>query len=106
MHPQQNYGGPMDYRPPGADKKLAAGLTGILLGGFGVHKFILGYQQEGVIMLTLTLVSWVLAIGSCGFLFFLPLIINIIGLVEGIIYLTKSDQEFVQTYVHHKKGWF
>jgi len=30
----------------------------------------------------------------------------IIGLVEGIIYLTKSDEEFVRTYVDSKKGWF
>lgn len=31
---------------------------------------------------------------------------GVIGLVEGIIYLTKSDEEFLQTYMLHKKGWF
>jgi len=91
---------------PGADKKLAAGLCGILLGGFGVHKFILGYQQEGVIMLVGQIVSWVLVFVSCGILFFLPLIFSVIGLVEGIMYLTKSDEEFVQTYIINKKPWF
>ena len=39
---------------PGADKKLVAGLLGILLGGLGIHKFYLGYQKEGLIMLLVT----------------------------------------------------
>ena len=43
---------------PGADKKLAAGLCGILLGGFGVHKFILGYTNEGVIMLVISVLGF------------------------------------------------
>ena len=77
---------------PGADKKLLAGLMGIFLGGFGVHKFVLGYNKEGIIQIVVTLVT-------CGFA-------SIIGLIEGIIYITKSDQEFVDTYVNNKKGWF
>jgi hypothetical protein len=31
---------------------------------------------------------------------------GIVGLIEGIIYLTKSDADFVATYVTNKKGWF
>lgn len=77
---------------PGADKKLVAGLLGILLGGFGVHKFYLGYTKEGIIQLVVTLVT-------CG-------VGSLIGLIEGILYLTKSDQEFVATYVTGRKGWF
>jgi TM2 domain-containing membrane protein YozV len=80
----------------GADKKVAAGICGILLGALGVHKFILGYNTEGIIMLAVSLVTC--GIGS-------P-IMGIIGLVEGIIYLTKSDGEFVAEYVTGKKGWF
>ena len=72
-------------------KKLAAGLCGILLGGFGVHKFILGYTNEGIIQILLSF--------ACG-------IGGIIGLIEGIIYLTKSDEEFYNTYIANKKGWF
>jgi TM2 domain-containing membrane protein YozV len=108
MYPQQNYGGgPMqDWQRQGADKKVAAGLCGILLGGFGVHKFILGYQQEGVAMLTLFLVGLVLFPFTCGASALLILAINIIALVEGIIYLTKSDEEFVRTYIQGRKGWF
>lgn len=91
---------------PGADKKIVAGICGILLGGFGVHKFILGYQNEGIYMIVGQVVAWILAFISCGFLFFLPLIVSVIGLVEGIIYLTKSDEDFVNTYINNKKPWF
>ena len=85
---------------PGADKKLVSGICGILLGAFGIHKFILGYQNEGIIMLIVSLVGGVLL---CG----IPtIVISIIGLVEGIIYLTKSDEEFVHTYIVNKKPWF
>jgi TM2 domain-containing membrane protein YozV len=87
-----NQGQLTDWQKQGADKKLAAGLCGILLGGFGVHKFILGYTTEGIIEIVITLVT-------CGLGHF-------IGLIEGIIYLTKSDEEFVRTYVQGRKGWF
>jgi hypothetical protein len=30
----------------------------------------------------------------------------VIGLIEGIIYLTKSDPEFYWTYVVGRKEWF
>jgi TM2 domain-containing membrane protein YozV len=65
---------------------------GILFGGLGVHKFILGYTQEGIIQLVVSVVT-------CG-------IGSIIGFIEGIIYLTKSDEEFYNTYQANKKGWF
>jgi TM2 domain-containing membrane protein YozV len=84
--------GMTDYKAMGADKKIIAGICGILLGGFGVHKFILGYTTEGIIQIVITFVT-------CG-------IGSVVGLVEGIIYLTKSDEEFVQTYIQNKKGWF
>ena len=81
---------------PGAEKKVLAGIMGILLGAFGIHKFVLGYTTEGIIMLAVTLLT-------CGFG---GAIMSIIGLVEGIIYLTKSDEEFVETYINNKRGWF
>jgi TM2 domain-containing membrane protein YozV len=77
-------------------KKLIAGICGILLGSIGVHKFVLGNTTPGLIML---LVS-VLTLG-CG-----SLIMHPIGLIEGIIYLTKSDEDFYQTYIVEKKAWF
>ena len=50
-------------------------------------------------MLVCWLLGWVLL--GLG-----PIVMGIIGLVEGILYLTKSDEEFVATYVRGKKGWF
>lgn len=85
-----------DNKPPGAEKKIAAGICGILLGALGVHKFILGYTTQGIIMLLVT----VLTLGLAGF------IMGIIGLIEGIIYLTKSDEDFSRIYIQNKKGWF
>lgn len=80
----------------GAEKKIPAGICGIILGGLGIHKFVLGYTQEGLIMLLVTILT-------CGFG---GAIMGLIGLIEGIIYLTKSDEEFVKTYIENKKGWF
>ncbi|MCW5943742.1 MAG: TM2 domain-containing protein [Fimbriimonadaceae bacterium] len=77
-------------------KKVAAGVCGILLGSLGIHKFLLGLTKEGVIMLVVTLVT-------CGFG---GAVTGIIGLVEGIMYLTKSDAEFYSEYCVNKKGWF
>jgi TM2 domain-containing membrane protein YozV len=77
-------------------KRVAAGICGILLGSLGVHKFILGYTKEGVIMLLITVLT-------CGFG---SAVSGLIGLIEGILYLVKSDAEFEETYVKNKKGWF
>ena len=77
-------------------KKLVAGLLGILLGSLGIHKFYLGYQKEGIIMLVITLVT-------CGFG---GTVTAIIGLIEGILYLTKTDEEFERTYLTGQKPWF
>ena len=74
------------------NKKVLAGVLAILLGGFGVHKFILGYTKEGLIQIAITFVT-------CG-------MGSLLAFIEGIIYLTKSDEEFYQTYQAGKKGWF
>ncbi|MBQ8078355.1 MAG: TM2 domain-containing protein [Oscillospiraceae bacterium] len=37
--------------------KLAAGLLGIFLGGFGIHRFYLGYTKMGIIQIIVTLVT-------------------------------------------------
>jgi TM2 domain-containing membrane protein YozV len=80
-------------------KKVSAGICGILLGAFGIHKFILGYRREGTTMLIISIVGTI-------FLFAGPLVMGLIGLIEGILYLTKSDQEFEFTYISGRKGWF
>jgi len=82
----------MNNKPAGADKKVLAGVLGILFGGLGIHRFILGDATGGLIRIVITIVT-------CGFG-------SIVGLIEGIIYLTKSDEEFVRTYIVEKKAWF
>ena len=79
-----------------ASSKIPAGVCGILLGALGIHKFILGYTGAGLIMLLVTFLTCFLAYP----------VMHLIGLIEGIIYLTKSDQEFVRTYVDNRREWF
>jgi TM2 domain-containing membrane protein YozV len=85
---------------PGAEKKVVAGVLGILLGCLGIHKFYLGYTTAGIIMLV---VSIGIGAFTCGIG---ASIMGVVGLIEGIIYLTKTDEEFVATYVTNKKEWF
>ncbi len=79
-----------------AKDKLVAGLLAIFLGSLGIHKFYLGYTKSAVIMLLVSLLTF--GIGA--------FVMEVIGLIEGILYLTKSDEEFYQTYVQNEKEWF
>ncbi len=88
----------------GDNKKILVGILAIVLGAFGVHKFILGYNKEGGILLGITLIGILLTCLGIGI--FMIWISQIIGLIEGIIYLTKSDEEFYNTYQVGKKPWF
>jgi TM2 domain-containing membrane protein YozV len=90
---------PASGTTPGSDKKMVSGILAILLGALGIHKFYLGYKKEGIIMLVVSVVGSPL----CGIP---PMIVGIVGLVEGILYLTKTDEEFVATYITGKKSWF
>jgi TM2 domain-containing membrane protein YozV len=74
------------------NKKIMAGVLALLIGSLGIHKFILGYTKEGIIQI-------VISVFTCG-------IGGIIPFIEGIIYLTKSDEEFYNMYQVNKKGWF
>jgi len=83
-------------QPEANQKKVVCGILAILIGAFGIHKFILGYTSAGLIMLLVT----VLTLGVLG------IVMNIIGIIEGIMYLTKSDEEFYNTYMANRKDWF
>ncbi|MDZ4830682.1 MAG: NINE protein [Phycisphaerae bacterium] len=74
--------------------KLATGILAILLGFFGIHKFMLGNTGAGITMLLLT----------CTVIGF-P-VMYVIGIGEGIIYLTRTDEEFYRTYIVEKRQWF
>ena len=81
-------------------KRITAGILALFFGFLGVHKFILGYTAEGLILL---LFSVVIGIITCG----LSIIVtDMIGIIEGIIILTKTPEEFKRTYLDKKTGWF
>ena len=79
---------------PGTKSKVVAGVLGILLGSLGIHKFYLGYTGTGLIHLVLALLIITAPISQ------------IVGLIEGMVYLTKSDEDFHNTYVLQRKTWF
>ena len=62
--------------------KIAAGLFALLLGGIGIHKFYLGRIGWGIVYI---LFCWT----------FIP---TLIAFVEGIVYLTMSDEAFARKY--------
>ncbi|MGB5692687.1 MAG: TM2 domain-containing protein [Flavobacteriaceae bacterium] len=88
----------------GDNKKILAGVLAIILGSLGIHKFILGYQKEGFILLGASIIGFVLSCIGIGV--FILWITGLIGIIEGIIYLTKSDEEFYNTYQAGNKPWF
>ena len=83
----------------GSKEKMVAGVFAIVLGGLGIHKFYLGYKTAGIIHLLIFFIGMIpIFIGTIA--------ISVIALIEGVIYLTKSDEEFEQTYVMSKREWF
>ncbi len=67
---------------PSGKSRIAAALFAFFLGGIGVHKFYTGRVVWGILYI---LFCWT----------FIP---AIIALVEGIIYLTMSDEAFARKY--------
>jgi TM2 domain-containing membrane protein YozV len=81
-------------------KRTTAGILGIFFGYFGVHKFILGYKNEGFIYLGVTIFGGIITCGIAA------IVTSIICVIEGIIYLTKTPEEFKRLYIDKKTGWF
>lgn len=82
-------------------KKMTTAILALILGviGFGwigIHKFMLGQSKVGLIYL----LGSVLTCGLGAIVF------NVFSIIDGIIYLTKSDEDFYQTYIVEKKEWF
>lgn len=77
---------------PVQSQRVLCGVLGILIGGIGIHRFVLGDVVGGILRIVISAVT-------CGFG-------SIIGLIEGIIYLTKTDEEFIEIYQVGKKAWF
>ncbi len=62
--------------------RLTAAVLAMVLGGLGIHRFYLGDFGLGILYL----------------LFFWTTIPAFVGLIEGIILLASTDQEFIQRY--------
>lgn len=75
-----------------------AGLLALFLGVLGIHKFYLGKQNAGVIMLLCTIFGAILIIP--------PLLVYAVSFVEGILYLVKDQQTFYDEYVIGDRSWF
>lgn len=103
---QQPYAQPcaQPYAPPSqpvvAKDHVAAGLLAIFLGFFGVHKFYLGYNTAGFIMLAVTIVGGILTLTLASW------VVWLIAVIEGVVYLTKSQSDFERIYVSGKHDWF
>ena len=118
-------GGALDGLLGSERTKVVAGVLGILLGWAGAHKFYLGIKQPAMIqlavgggglVLALVVANVFNALGIFGVGFIIGLLLygvgyialmaaGILGLVEGIIYLTKSDEDFQTIYVTGRKQW-
>ena len=96
----QAYQQPYAQASPCSKDHVAAGLLAIFLGSLGIHKFYLGYNTPGFIMLAVTIVGSIFSLGLAG------LAMVVISIVEGVLYLSKSQTEFEQIYVFNKKEWF
>ena len=86
--PQQAYQEQQTYYQPATSgkSKIVAGILAIFLGGLGVHKFYLGKIGWGILYLVF---CWT----------YIP---EIIGVIEGIIYLTSSDEKFEAQYASNR----
>lgn len=97
---QQSYQQPYQQQMAVRKDHVAAGLLAIFLGILGVHKFYLGYNTSGFIMLAVSILGGLFTFSIATW------VIWLIAIIEGIIYLTKSQSEFEQIYVFNKREWF
>jgi TM2 domain-containing membrane protein YozV len=80
--------------PAAAPNRVVVAILAFFFGSFGLHMFVLGNKKSGTIRL-------------CLIFTYVGIFVNaIIAWIEAVIYLTKSDQEFYETYVVRKRDWF
>lgn len=83
----------------GDKNKIVAALLAFFLGGLGIHKFYLGKNTAGIVMLLCSLFGAIL-------LFVPTIIVGIIAFIEFIIYLVIPEDEFERKYVRGDQSWF
>ncbi|MEO0463744.1 MAG: TM2 domain-containing protein [Pseudomonadota bacterium] len=88
----------------GEKNKFVAALLAFFLGGLGAHKFYLGYNNAGIIMLVLFIGGWLTSWLIIGLI---PLmIVGLIAFIECIIYLVTDEGDFQTRYVDNERQWF
>lgn len=105
--PQQTYA----QQPQGQSKSRSRGfgsmekqkwpavVLAFTLGLFGLHKFYLGYKNEGLAMLLISLIgSLCVGLG--------PTVMLVFALIEAVKYVSLTEADFEATYVRGYKGWF
>ena len=83
-----------------SDRKMAAGLLAIFLGGLGLHKLLLGRIRAGLIMLLASVAGGAVSAGV------LSVVVSVVGILEGLIYLTRTPEEFRATCLAGRREWF
>ena len=78
----------------GQKSKIVAGILALLVGYLGIHKFYLGYVGVGIIYLLVSITFF-------GLFLTVP-----VAIIDGIIYLSKSDADFDKAYVQGRRSWF
>ena len=79
-------------QPAAGPNKVVACLLALFLGCLGVHKFYLGETVWGIFyLLAFVFLFWTM---------FVPVVISVVCLIEGIVYLTYSDADFARKYGH------
>jgi len=79
--------------------RVAAALLALFAGSIGIHKFYIGKTGAGLVMLIVSAIGVIFAGIPTA-------LMAAIGVIEGIIYLLRSDDGFDRTYVSGTKAWF
>lgn len=77
-----------------------AGILAVSLGAFGMHKFYLGYHEQGFLLLFASILLGTVSFGL-GIL-----AIWMVAFVEGMNYFVMPQQEFERIYVEGTHNWF
>lgn len=80
-------------------EKWPAVILAFALGMFGVHKFYLGYKNEGLAMLLIAIIGSIcFGLGAT--------VMMIFGFIEAVKYISLTEEDFEATYIRGYKGWF
>jgi TM2 domain-containing membrane protein YozV len=70
--------------------RIAAAVIGVFCGTLGIHRFYMGHTNAGIVYLVVGVVT----AGT---------VTSVVGLIDGIIYLLATDEEFTAKYLHNDK---